>query len=152
MAAKLMQCQSEVNTLSWLHMDPDTLALYALGASVISMALGVVSKSFQTISNTITTDTSGSDLEGLQQLAQDQNGGFIPRSSLAAAVERIEQELRNTGERGHGMAARLGSMLTSNSSEDGDYLDPGRASRPRDPHVSVDDALAAPGRRVSNKG
>lgn len=137
-----MQCQPEVDLSGLpLHVDPQTLSLWALWASLISMALGVVSKSFQTISNTITTDTSGSDLEDLQQLAQDANGDLIPRSSLAAAVERIEQELRSTaGSRSTGLAARLASMVTSNSSDDQDYLNPGRASRPRDSRVSVSGA------------
>jgi hypothetical protein len=134
-----LQCQPEVDLSGLpLHVDPQTLSRWALWVSLISMALGVVSKSFQTISNAITTDTSGSDLEDLHQLAQDANGDLISRSSLAAAVERIEQEL--AGSRGTGLAARLASMVTSNSSDDQDYLNPGRASRPRDSRVSVSGA------------
>eukprot|EP01046_Picozoa_sp_COSAG06_P016418 COSAG06_NODE_1086_length_10766_cov_5.881597_13_plen_226_part_00 len=81
---------------------------YALGVSIISMVLGMLTKSFQMIAMTIMSDT-GTEPRDWQREDEEERytdggggGSAIPRGSLAAAVARIERELAHAGVGGGG--------------------------------------------------
>ena len=81
---------------------------YALWVSIISMVLGMLTKSFQMIAMTIMSDT-GTEPRDWQREDEEERysdggsgGSAIPRGSLAAAVARIERELAHVGVGGGG--------------------------------------------------
>ena len=81
---------------------------YALWVSIISMVLGMLTKSFQMIAMTIMSDT-GTEPRDWQREDEEERytdggggGSAIPRGSLAAAVARIERELAHAGVGGGG--------------------------------------------------
>jgi hypothetical protein len=92
---------------------------YALCVSIISMVLGMLTKSFQMIAMTIMSDT-GTEPRDWQREDEEERytdggggGSAIPRGSLAAAVARIERELAHAGVGGGGAGDGAGGVSTA---------------------------------------
>lgn len=142
----IMHCSSDVDTFfGQLPISHKSMAKIALGLSLGSIVLGLVSKSMQMIAMTIAT--SGQDVDGVDSHASHGRNP-VHRGSLVAAFSRIEREAP-------AIISQLMDMVSDSSSqpsehgEDPDRSEDGRgscvyddAARPRDSVMAAAEQLA----------
>lgn len=100
-----LECGGDADfLLSWLNITPEQLAKTALLLSLGSVVIGGISKSMQMLTMTITASRS-------ETFYEDERAHLGIRGSLAAALQRIEQDAQNS--RAGALLAQLQGVLGS---------------------------------------